>query len=368
MRAVILLGAGLGSRLGGEVPKAYRKIKGTTLFDINLQAFEGFLKIAVINKEHIDIWENFVQNKEDVLLVNGGQTRSESVHNGLLEAARLGIVKILIHDVARARVSKNLINNVYQVIEAGFGVIPAIKSTDSMTFKNKYIDRSEVKKIQTPQGFMLNEILTAYQTQQINNFTDDGSIFLANGGRLKFIEGESGNIKITHKNDLLGLNIGEYRVGSGFDVHAFDKNKNTDGIMVCGVKIPYKHPVLAHSDGDVGLHALTDAILGACGLGSIGVHFPPSDEKWRGASSEIFVKHALSKMQEVVGKLVNIDITIITQEPKIMPYSEQIRTKISQLTGLEISRINLKATTTEFLGFIGRGEGICATVSLSLVF
>ena len=281
---------------------------------------------------------------------------------GLVEALKLKPKNVLIHDAARPFVSARVIDNVINALQNHEAVVPVVAVKDSVRLDGASVDRNKLKIIQTPQGFDFKKILHAHQhfSSHWVKITDDAQVFEMAGGGIFMTEGSEENIKITTNNDLRST-ANDCRTGNGFDVHAFEEG---DGVIICGVKIPHNKKLKGHSDADVGLHAITDAILGAIGAGDIGEHFPPSDAKWKGADSAQFLRHAASLIK---GKINNIDVTIIAEEPKLTPYKPAMRKRIAEILGIDESRVNVKATTTEGLGFTGRCEGIAAQAVVSIV-
>ena len=305
-------------------------------------------------------------------IVHGGDTRQQSVYNALESLQSINPDRVYIHDGARPFVSQQVIDNVIQGLNSGqTGVIPAIPVTDTLkTTQNAVItetlDRNTIVHAQTPQGFAYAPIWQAHQSSRGQNHTDDASVLASTGHTVHWVQGCPDNIKITTPNDMQKDNSMQKtpRIGNGYDVHRF-----TDGdhIILCGVKIPHNKAFLAHSDGDVAMHALTDAIYGALGDGDIGQHFPPTDNKWKNADSSIFLKHAVALVRDRGGEMGNIDITIICEKPKIAPHTQAMRDRLADIMNMDRAQISVKATTSEQLGFTGRGEGIAATAT-ALIF
>lgn len=315
--------------------------------------------------------------------VAGGACRQDSVCAGLEALASLGPASVLIHDAARPFVSQDLIDRVIDSLETHQGALPALPVTDSL----KRVEQGHVIgtaardglwQAQTPQGFKFNAILAAHQAaanEPGRDFTDDSGVAEWFGLDVALVEGSASNRKLTTAGDLkladellqprTGPSTGTVRVASGYDVHAFGPG---DAVTLCGVSIPHPKTLVGHSDADVGLHALTDALLGTIADGDIGVHFPPSDARWRGAPSELFLEHAAAKVKQSGGRIVHVDVTLLCEAPRIGPYRDQMRGRIAEILGLDVSRVSVKATTNEGLGFIGRGEGIAAmaTATVSL--
>jgi 2-C-methyl-D-erythritol 4-phosphate cytidylyltransferase/2-C-methyl-D-erythritol 2,4-cyclodiphosphate synthase len=378
----LIVAAGRGSRMPGDVPKQYRHLHGRAILRHVLEAFVAHPAISgVCTVIHPDDDARFTEVSRGLDLgppVLGGDTRQESVRNGLESLARgTAPERVLIHDGARPLTTNALIDRVIDALDDADGVVPALPMTDTVKRVAgnaiiETIDRGGLFRAQTPQGFRFPELLSAHERATANsgaqNFTDDASIAEAAGLRVAVVAGEERNIKITHDDDLARAaawlhGARETRVGSGVDVHAFGPG---DSVRLGGVDIPHNKSLAGHSDADVALHALTDAILGAIGDGDIGSHFPPSDARWRGADSSQFLAHAADLLRRRHGALVHIDLTIICEQPRIGPHREAMRARIADILALDVSRISVKATTTEGLGFTGRSEGIAAQASVTI--
>jgi 2-C-methyl-D-erythritol 4-phosphate cytidylyltransferase/2-C-methyl-D-erythritol 2,4-cyclodiphosphate synthase len=336
--------------------------------------------LPVINAEHADLYAA-LGLAEDRLLppVPGGATRQASVLEGLKALAPLQPTLVLIHDAARPLIKSDLIENVVAVLDHFDGALPALPLTDTIkrSRDTRQIlateDRNQLFAAQTPQGFRFGQILSAHlraANLPRRQFTDDAEIAEWAGLRVAMVMGDSNNIKITHPGDfaraeriLLGDEWMETRIGTGFDVHPFEPG---DTVWLGGVPISHTARLKGHSDADVALHALTDAILGAIGEGDIGTHFPPSDMQWKGAASSVFLAHAASLVKQAGGRIVNLDVTIVCERPRIGPHVMAMREAIGETIGISTSRIAIKATTSERLGFTGREEGIVAMASASV--
>lgn len=353
--------------------------------------------ITVIHPDDIAAYEAASAGFEAKLLppVFGADSRQGSVYNGLMALADYSPEYVLIHDGARPCFSSDLITRVMDKLQNYQAVLPALPVSDTIKRAGDgvvvdTVDRSDLWAAQTPQSFSYAQICEAHQAAQDYNqsisvagvdgeaqkieFTDDASIAEWYGMDVHIVMGEECNIKITTLADFergesylsSNKNKGvDVRVGHGFDVHAFEEG---DAVILCGVSIPFDKKLKGHSDADVGFHAITDAIYGALGDGDIGTHFPPSDEKWSGANSDIFLKHAAELVQSREGRLTHVDVTLICEAPKIGPHCALMKDSIAEVTGLELSRISVKATTTERLGFNGRGEGISAMATATVIF
>lgn len=385
----IILAAGAGKRFIDSLPKQYHIINNKPVIYYSLLTFLQHSLIhkvlPVINKEYEDTFISILNkyqlsnNSKMLPYVFGGETRQNSVFNALKYIEKIAkknkqniINKVLIHDSARPFVSSTLIDNVLYCTTKNQGCIPVLKINDSLKKigANNYvvdsINRDTTVKAQTPQGFPFVSLLNSYKHNLASNVNDDAEIIAKSNLKIAIIKGSLLNEKITTKEHLhylekLTSSI-EYRSGQGFDVHAF-AIENVD-LYLGGIKIPDHKGLLGHSDADVVLHALVDAILGALSKGDIGDYFPPSDNKWKGAASSIFLIKAKELLQESFATIVNVDITIICETPKITNYKKLMISNIANILNINTSIINIKATTTEKLGFIGRKEGIAAMANV----
>ncbi len=387
---MVIVAGGRGQRApGGNAPKQYRVLAGIQVLTRTLESFVKHDKVdGVLTVIHGDDRSHFdaaTSSFEGKLLepVTGGATRQDSVRAGLKRLDELKPRNILIHDAARPFADAGLIERVIGTLVDNEGAVPALAITDTLKkgnhgFIEGTVDRSNLWGVQTPQGFHFEKLLDAHRAAESagqTDFTDDSSLAEWHGMKVALVEGSPANIKLTTEADFvlaedrlarLGNALtGECRVGQGFDVHAFTCG---DRVMLCGLNIPHHKSLAGHSDADVGLHALTDALLGAIGDGDIGAHFPPSDPKWKGASSDRFLHDARKRISERGGRIVNVDITIICEAPKIGPYREKMRARIAQILEIEPERVSVKATTSEGLGFTGRGEGIAAQATAMVQF
>ena len=315
--------------------------------------------MVVISPEHEQYFDL------DVPHCHGGKERQDSVRLGLVELIKYAPKNVLIHDAARPYVSHAVIDNVLKALDVHETAIPVIDEKDSVRLDGVAIDRSKLKIIQTPQGFDYKKILHAHQHNSTHwvKLTDDAQVAEVAGMNLFFVEGDEMNIKITNPSDIKNTTP-DVRTGQGFDVHEFEVG---DAVILCGVRIPHTKKLKGHSDADVALHALTDAMLGAVGDGDIGQHFPPQDNRWKDENSANFVDYALNIITGKGGRINNVDITIICEEPKITPHKQTMKDALARMLNLDSSRINVKATTTEGLGFTGRREGIAAQVVVTVL-
>ncbi|MDH5187508.1 MAG: bifunctional 2-C-methyl-D-erythritol 4-phosphate cytidylyltransferase/2-C-methyl-D-erythritol 2,4-cyclodiphosphate synthase [Rhodospirillaceae bacterium] len=379
----LIVAAGRGQRFGGEMPKQYAPLGDSTILGKCISTFIAHPDIGgvrcVINKDDVNLYDATVKSfSEPKLLppVFGGETRQQSVLGGLESISSLSPDTVLIHDGARPFVSDELISDVISALENASGAIPGLAVVDTLkecfddTIK-KTVSRNNLFRAQTPQGFHFNEITKAHRNFINNNETDDASLFEELGIKVSVVNGSEENFKITTQDDYIraqnkfaGNDVrGETRTGFGFDVHRFGAGS---ALRLCGIDVPFNKAAIGHSDADVGLHALTDALLGAIGEGDIGTHFPPSDQRWKGSNSEVFVLRALELITEKNAKITNIDITLVCEAPKIGPYRDQMRARVASILGIDVSRVSIKATTTEGLGATGRGEGIAAQAVVCL--
>ncbi|WP_297772282.1 bifunctional 2-C-methyl-D-erythritol 4-phosphate cytidylyltransferase/2-C-methyl-D-erythritol 2,4-cyclodiphosphate synthase [uncultured Roseovarius sp.] len=373
--AALIVAAGRGTRAGGPVPKQWQPLAGRRVIDWTLDAFlaaPGIDRIVVVL--HADDLMQLVPHAK-VEVTTGGSTRAASVRNGLEFLAASPPACVLIHDVARCCARPEFISTIVQHVRDGKtpGLAPALPVTDALwTGENDRVtgmrDRVGLYRAQTPQAFHFDSILTAHRAHQ-GDAPDDVAIARAAGLDVSIIDGDEDNLKITHPSDFARAEriIGDrmdIRVGSGFDVHRFGPG---DHCMLCGVAVPHDRGLAGHSDADVGMHALTDAIYGALAQGDIGRHFPPSDPQWKGAQSHIFLRHAVGLAREQGFKINNLDITLVCEQPKITPHATAMQSALAAITGVASDRISVKATTSERLGFTGRQEGIAAQATVTLV-
>ncbi len=373
----IIVAAGSGSRAGGGVPKQYRLVHNKPMLRHSYDAFAAHKAIGKIYVVIGDGQEEMALTALDGLpkpiLVAGGPTRRESVHNGLNAIKRDGGAKnVLIHDAARPFLTSNVIDNLLQALGSHTGAVPSLPVVDSLargdTVMSLSVEREGLWRIQTPQAFQFQAVLDAHKNWDISReATDDASMVIARGGNVALIDGDEGLAKFTFAEDFIDRSacVMQYpRIGTGFDVHRLVAGED---LWLCGTKIEHTHGLLGHSDADVALHAVTDAILGALALGDIGDHFPPSDPQWRGASSDRFALYAMRLARDKGYAVGNLDLTIICEAPKIGPYRLAMRERLAEILSVETACISVKATTTEQLGYTGRGEGIAAQASVVMI-
>ena len=370
----LIVAAVRGERASSAVdarPKQYRFLAGKPVLRWAVEAFLGHPSIfavqVVIGGEDRALYESATAGLRLHAPVIGGATRQESVRRGLEALAVSPPRHVLIHDGARPLVSGGLISRVTEGLQSADAVAPLIGVSDTLRRKTDagyaIVPREELLRAQTPQGFGFAAILDAHRRFAGENVTDDFALAQRVGLSLAQVPGEEINIKLTTTEDftlaqrLAASALPEIRTGMGFDVHRFAAG---DAVWLCGVKVPHEFGLEGHSDADAGLHALTDAILGALASADIGAHFPPSDERWRGAPSHLFLAHAASLVRDQGGVISHVDVTLICERPKIAPHREAMRARIAEILGIELARVSVKATTTEGLGFTGRREGIAA--------
>jgi len=332
----------------------------------------------VLNPDDRSVFDDAVRQLRHQPPATGGATRQASVHAGLEALASENPDIVLIHDAARPFVSPALISRAIDAAGRTGAAVPAIPVADTIKLVGDTgnveatPERARLRIAQTPQAFRFDVILDAHRRavrEGLSDFTDDAAIAEWAGLTVATFEGDPANMKLTTPEDFvreearLGAMLGDVRTGTGYDVHAFGDG---DHLMICGIRVPHTRGFLAHSDGDVGLHALVDAILGALADGDIGSHFPPTDPQWKGAESDKFLKYALDRVTSRGGRIAHLDVTLICERPKIGPHREAMRARIAEITGLLISRVAVKATTSERLGFTGREEGIAAMATATI--
>jgi 2-C-methyl-D-erythritol 4-phosphate cytidylyltransferase / 2-C-methyl-D-erythritol 2,4-cyclodiphosphate synthase len=380
--AAILVAAGRGLRAGAGGPKQYRSIGGKTVIFRAMEAFCTHASVStvqpVVHPDDITMFHEAVSGLSYAAPTQGGATRQASVHAGLEALAQHRPDIVLIHGAARPFVSGEVIARAIEAASRTGAAIPAIAVADTIKLvdANGNIEatpeRARLRIAQTPQSFRYDAILDAHRRaarEGRHDFTDDAALAEWAGLTVATFEGDVANMKLTTPEDFvreearLASSLGDIRTGTGYDVHAFGEG---DHVMICGVRVPHTKAFLAHSDGDVGLHALVDAILGALADGDIGSHFPPSDEKWKGAASHQFLRYAVDRVTARGGRIANLEVTLICERPKIGPHRDVMRARIAEITGVDISRVAVKATTSERLGFTGREEGIAATASATI--
>ena len=365
--AALVVAAGSGSRAGGELPKQYRRIGGAPLL---AHAVRG-LDHPRIDTVQVVIGEGQEEDYRDALgalplpaPAIGGATRRDSVRSGLAALAGGGFDRVLIHDAARPFLPAAVIDRLDDALDSGPAAVPVLAVVDTLARREvslgETVARDALVRVQTPQAFHFDAIVRAHDQWNGGEATDDAQVARAAGIRVATVEGDPRLETLTYEADfaraeaLLAARL-TARTGLGFDVHAFGPG---EGVWLGGILVPHDRGLVGHSDADVLLHALTDALLGTIGAGDIGDHFPPSDPKWRGAPSSLFLEHARDLVEQAGGRIDHVDATIICERPKIGPHREAMRRRIADLLRLPLASISVKATTTERLGFTGRGEGI----------
>ncbi len=370
----IVVAAGRGTRAGGGVPKQWRPLAGNTVAAHTLASFERHPAVdhVVLVVHPDDVGDAPWPSQTTAEIVIGADTRRGSVLAGL-QAVEGRYEKVLIHDAARPCVSKSVIDKVIAALDSAPAAAPAIAVVDALWRGDQNTvmgvqSREGLFRAQTPQGFDLETILAAHRNYEADA-ADDVEIARLAGIPVTITPGDENNLKITRAEDfaraeaILGQTM-DIRVGNGYDVHRFGPG---DHVILCGVKVPFDRSLQGHSDADVGMHAVTDALYGALADGDIGQHFPPSDPQWKGAASEIFLKHAVQLATERGFRISNVDCTLVCEFPKIGTHAAEMRKTMAELMGLEMSQVSVKATTSERLGFTGRGEGIASLATVSLV-
>jgi len=374
--AAVVVAAGRGLRAGGEVPKQFRRIGGETMLSRTLSALLEVPRLAavqpVIHPDDRDRYGSVGHDARILAPVFGGATRQASVRAGLEALAAREPAIVLVHDAARPFASTQLIARAIEAAQAtgaavpGLPVADTVKTVDGESRVTHTLERASLRLIQTPQAFAFAPLLAAHRraaAQGRDDFTDDAALAEWAGMTVAVFPGELGNSKITDPEDfaraeaMAAAACGDVRTGTGIDVHAFGPG---DAMMLGGVRIAHTQALSGHSDADVVLHAATDAILGALADGDIGAHFPPSDPRWRGASSDRFLAFAVERVAARGGLIAHLDITVVCEAPKIGPHRDAMRAAIARIAGLDVARVAVKATTSEKLGFTGRGEGIAA--------
>lgn len=371
--AAIIVAAGRGLRAGGGIPKQWRPLAGRRVADWTIERFrEQVDHIAlVLSPDDQEAWAELAES--GLILAAGGEDRAGSVRKGLAALSGLDVTRVLIHDVARPCVSTQIIRNVLQALETRPAAAPGLAMTDALwTGDGATVtgtqDRSGLFAAQTPQGFHYDAIVAAHAAYS-GSAADDVEVARAAGLDVAIVPGDADNIKITRPEDfaraerILGTKM-DVRLGNGYDVHRFGDG---DHVILCGVQVPHDRGLQGHSDADVGMHAVTDAIYGALAQGDIGQHFPPSDPKWKGAASEIFLRHAVELAATMGYAISNIDCTLVCEYPKIGPHAQAMRIEMARIMGLRTDQISVKATTSERLGFTGRSEGIASLATACLV-
>lgn len=373
--AAVVVAGGRGLRAGSDLPKQYRVLGHSPVLRQTLAAFTGHPQVdLVLTVIHPDDTARYRQAAEGLRVLDptfGGATRQASVRAGLEALAPHRPSVVLVHDAARPFVSSVLISRAIAAAKRG-GAVPGLPMSDTVKEVDatggvvRTLNRSALRSIQTPQAFAFALLIEAHRkaaAAKLEDFTDDAALAEWAGMKVSVFEGEAGNIKLTTSEDFARIEaqqmaaLGDVRTGTGYDVHAFGDG---DHVWLAGVRIPHDHGLRGHSDADVALHAVVDAILGALADGDIGSHFPPTDPKWKGASSDRFLAFAVDRVRMRRGFIAHLDITVICEAPRVGPHRDTMRARIAEIIGISLDRIAVKATTSEKLGFTGRREGIAA--------
>ena len=381
----LIVAAGVGARMGDGTPKQYRKLAGKSVLERSAEAFLNHAQVdkvcVVIHLDHEQFYQQAVGHLPLLPPAIGGDQRQDSVRNGVEQLYGNDIeddALILVHDAARCMVDAATITRVIEALATTKAALPAIPVRDTLKKVDQHqnvaatVLRESLMQAQTPQGFHASVLRELHQKYAGKQLTDDAALAEADGIAVTCVDGSENNIKLTTEADWqqaeAQLNRApEFRTGFGFDVHRLVAQENAK-VWLCGVAIPHTHTLEGHSDADVGLHALVDALLGTIGAGDIGEHFPPTDPQWKGADSSDFVHHAVKLVAEAGGIITHADLTLICEAPKLTPHKPAMRAKAAGLVGVEETRANIKATTTEKLGSTGRGEGIAAQCVVTVKF
>ncbi len=365
----VIVAAGRGTRFGGAQPKQYLALGGGSVLRRAVAAFAGHPRITgvqvVIRDEDRALFDDTVAGLVVMPPVPGGAERQDSVRLGLEALVPHDPALVLIHDGARPFPDAALIDRIIDALDRAPAAIPALPVGDTLKRVSddrirETVDRAQLWRAQTPQGFHFRTILAAHREAVGRILTDDSAVAEAAGMTPVVVPGSEDNLKVTTAQDLaeaerlLAMRTGDIRVGQGFDVHPFGSG---DHVVICGVEIPHDAALVGHSDADVGLHALTDALLGAIGAGDIGMHFSPNEKD---AASDRFLSHAAALVREKGGSIAAVDVTVICERPKIAPHRVRMVERVAAILAISPARVSVKATTTERLGFTGRGEGIAA--------
>jgi 2-C-methyl-D-erythritol 4-phosphate cytidylyltransferase/2-C-methyl-D-erythritol 2,4-cyclodiphosphate synthase len=375
----LVLAAGQGSRLEAVVPKQYHKLGGKAVLRWSLEILCEHAKIdfvrVVISPKDKALYDDAVSGLKLLSPIFGGETRQKSAKNGIESFCEIQPARILIHDGARPFINKTLIDRLLLQLKDEAAVIPALKLTDTLKKLNgKWVEKtivsSKIWSAQTPQAFIFGDIHAAHRSTSQVNFTDDSSIAEYAGIKVCVVEGLEQNIKITFRRDMdkaldmISQSAENLKVGTGFDVHSFGDGNH---LMLCGVKIPFDRGLVGHSDGDVAIHAIVDALLGGIGYGDIGEHFSSDTEEWKNQTSDHFLSYAIRLLDARSAHISHLDLTLICNKPRISEFRDVMRNRLAKIMGISFKKINIKGTTTDGLGFTGRGEGIAAQATVTLI-
>ncbi len=380
--AAVIVAAGRGTRVGGDLPKQYRALAGEPVIRSSLSLFSWHGEISavqtVIHPDDVAAYEAAAKGLKLMPPVFGGSTRQHSVRAGLEALRDYSPDIVLVHDAARPFCSTGLVSRAIAACGETGAAIPGLEVTDTIKrvdAANRItgtLNRAELRSVQTPQAFAFPALLDAHRKAAAagrDDFTDDAALVEWAGVKVVTFAGEAGNTKLTTDDDFARAearriaSLADLRTGSGFDVHAF---VDGDHVMLGGVRVPHTQGVTGHSDADVVLHAIVDAILGALADGDIGQHFPPNDPRWRGASSDQFLKFAADRVTKRGGRVAHLDVTVVCEAPRIGPHRAAMRARVAEIAGIAVERVAVKATTSEKMGFTGRGEGIAAMATATV--
>ncbi|MEM9550998.1 MAG: bifunctional 2-C-methyl-D-erythritol 4-phosphate cytidylyltransferase/2-C-methyl-D-erythritol 2,4-cyclodiphosphate synthase [Pseudomonadota bacterium] len=374
--AALIVAAGRGKRAGGELPKQWRMIEAMPMLMHTIAAFRtsGLVQRIVVVLHADDMERASLLDDPDLVIATGGADRAASVRAGLEALSATDTDRVLIHDAARPCVGTETIAQVVTALETAPAAAPALAVTDALwTGETGHVtgtqDRRGLYRAQTPQGFHYDAIRAAHAAHP-GGAADDVEVARAHGLTVQIVPGDEANLKVTLPRDfdraarILERQNMTIRLGNGFDVHRFGPG---DHVILCGIEVAHDQGLIGHSDADVGMHAVTDAIYGALAQGDIGQHFPPSDPQWKGAASDVFLRHAVRLASEMGYAIGNVDCTLICEFPKIGPHAEKMRAAMAAIMEVKVDQVSVKATTSERLGFTGRGEGIAALASATLV-
>lgn len=365
--SAVVVAAGTGSRAGGG--KQWRLLGGKPVVRWPVQALleAGADPVVVVISRGTEVEAaRALAGLEGCITVPGGATRADSVRNGLAALGRPDTRPVLVHDAARPLLEREVIARCLEALDDADGALPALPVADSLRRADGgvvagSVEREDLWRAQTPQAFRLQTLINAYAAWPGGEIaTDEATVVQSAGGRVRIVEGDPRLMKLTYPEDFAmaeALLPRHTRTGMGFDAHRWGPGSS---VWLCGVEIPHDQTLIGHSDADAGLHALTDAVLGAMGDGDIGDHFPPTDPQWKGASSDRFLVHAVERLHARGGRLVNVDVTLICERPKVKPHRQAMRERLAGLLSLPLDAVSVKATTTEAMGFTGRGEGLAA--------
>ena len=387
---IVIVAAGRGERAGSpeDGPKQYRTIGGKPIIAHTIEGFMTWQQVSAItvvihpdDERLLTAALAGLHGSDAISTTLGGATRQQSVLAGLKHLQGHGLTHVMIHDAVRPFFDHGLLDRVKSALSDGaVAVLPAMPVTDTLKRGDndghvvETVSRIGLYAAQMPQSFSFDAILAAHEAAAAsgkNDFTDDAAIAEWAGLPVALVIGSADNVKLTIKRDItmadekLSRDLPDVRTGNGYDVHQLEPG---DGVTLCGVFLPHDQKLKGHSDADVALHALTDALLATCGAGDIGDHFPPSDPQWKGAASSIFIEHAAKIVRSKGGTIMNADVTLIAEAPKIGPRRLEMRTKLSEYLRIDLDRCSVKATTNEEIGFVGRREGIAAIATATVVY